>query len=133
MIVVDASILVAFFLRESGWRSLAKYLTRTISLDMAVKEFYNAVWKAVLVRKSLSVDEASRVIELFRKYLSGNMVLENELDYIDQGFQIALKEGITVYDALYISLALEKNAPLASLDNKQRRVAERLGIQVLPP
>ena len=133
MIVVDASILVAFFLRESGWRSLAKYLTRTISLDMAVKEFYNAVWKAVLVRKSLSVDEASRVIELFRKYLSGNMVLENELDYIDQGFQIALKEGITVYDALYISLALEKNAPLASLDNKQRRVAERLDIQVLPP
>ncbi len=133
MIVVDASILVAFFLRESGWRSLAKYLTRTISLDMAVKEFYNAVWKAVLVRKSLSVDEASRVIELFRKYLSGNMVLENELDYIDQGFQIALKEGITVYDALYISLALEKNAPLASLDNKQRRVAERLGVQVLPP
>lgn len=55
MIVVDTFILIAFFLREEGWNEFAKHMVRTVSLDHAVKEFYNAVWKAVSIKRELIV------------------------------------------------------------------------------
>ena len=133
MIAVDASVLVAFFLREEGWEKLAKYMRETVSLDLAVKEFYNAVWKAVRLHKRLGPDDAEKILALFKKYVDGNMVLRNELDYVDKGFKIALEEGITVYDALYIALAIEESTPLLTLDNRQRHIAQKYGITVLPP
>ena len=69
MIVVDASALIAFFLREEGWNELAEHMVRTMSLDYAVKEFYKTVWKAVSIKKKISSEEALRCISLFKKYL----------------------------------------------------------------
>ncbi|BES82355.1 type II toxin-antitoxin system VapC family toxin [Pyrodictium abyssi] len=132
MIAVDASAIVAFFLREEGWEKLAEYMRETVSLDLVVKEFYNAVWKAVRLHR-LGPDDAEKALALFRKYVDGNMVLRNELDYVDKGFRIALEEGITVYDALYIALALEESTPLLTLDSRQRHIAQKYGIAVLPP
>jgi predicted nucleic acid-binding protein len=43
VIVVDASAIIAFFLREEGWESLKPYMKQTMSVDHVVKEFYNAV------------------------------------------------------------------------------------------
>ena len=133
MIAVDASAVVAFFLREEGWEKLAEYMRETVSLDLVVKEFYNAVWRAVRLHRRLSPDDAEKALTLFRKYIDGNMLLRNELDYVDKGFRIALDEGITVYDALYIALALEESTPLLTLDNRQRHIAQKYGIAVLPP
>lgn len=133
MIVIDASVIAFFFLREEGWEGLTEYMKNTVSLDLAVKEFYNAVWRAIYLQKRLSVDDAGKVLSLFKKYLSKNMVLLNELKYIDKGFEITLAKGVTVYDALYIALALEEGKPLATLDTKQRLVAQEYGITVFPP
>ncbi|MEM4972011.1 MAG: hypothetical protein QXE01_12260 [Sulfolobales archaeon] len=57
MIVVDASALIAFILREEGWEKLANFMIQTITVDHAVKEFYNAIWKAVYIKKILSLGE----------------------------------------------------------------------------
>jgi len=37
VIAVDASAIVAFFLREEGWEELAEYMRETVPLDLAVK------------------------------------------------------------------------------------------------
>ncbi len=132
MIAVDASALIAFFLREEGWERLSKYLVRTISVDLVVKEFYNAVWKAVHLQKRISVDEAREVIRLFKVYTEKNMVLKKEDEYVDKAFEVALASGITVYDALYIALAVEEDIPLLTLDEKQRDAAKRYNVAVLP-
>jgi predicted nucleic acid-binding protein len=55
--VVNTFILIAFFLREEGWNEFAKHMVRTVSLDHAVKEFYNAVWKAVSIKRELIVEK----------------------------------------------------------------------------
>jgi predicted nucleic acid-binding protein len=104
-----------------------------VTLDIAVKELYNSVWKAVRLRRLLGVSETERILELFRRYLAKNVVLRNELDYVDDAFRMAVEEGITVYDALYLALALREKAALLSLDKRQRSIALRLGIEVLPP
>lgn len=132
MIVVDASALVAFFLREGEWEKLSESMKLVVSVDHAIKEFYNAVWRAVKLKGVLSEDEALTVIRLFNSYLERNMVLVDELEYIDQAFKIALETGLTVYDSLYIALAKNERKKLLSLDERQRRGALELGVEVLP-
>ena len=131
MIVVDASALIAFFLREEGWSKLSDYMVLTLSVDHVVKEFYNAVWKAVYVKKVLNLEDSRSVIELFKRYREKNMILEPEDKYLDMALDIALRSGLTIYDSLYISQALQKNLPLLTLDLKQRYIAQRLGVRVL--
>ena len=44
---------------------------------------------------------------------------------------IARQTGLSIYDASYISLCLQEDLPLATLDKQMRKVAEELGIKVL--
>ncbi|WP_252900442.1 hypothetical protein [Vulcanisaeta sp. JCM 14467] len=46
MIVIDASALTAFILKEPGWQSLSKYIMNSVSVDHIIKEVMNAIWKA---------------------------------------------------------------------------------------
>lgn len=132
MIVVDASALIAFLLREEGWKNLAQYMVQTISVDHALKEFYNALWKSVNVKKHIDLTYAAEIIDLLHSYVKNNMVIEPEAVYLDKALEIALNYNITVYDAIYIAQALQHNKPLLTLDQKQREVANKLGIRVIP-
>lgn len=132
MIVVDASALIAFFFREEGWADLAQYMAETASIDHAVKEFYSALWKSVKVRKTISLEDAMKIAELFKSYLEKNMLIEPEEKYIEYAFKLALEHDVTVYDALYITQAIRNNLPLLTLDQKQRQVALKIGVKILP-
>ncbi len=131
MIVVDASALAAFILREEGWRRLAKYLADAIAPDHVVKEVANAVWRAARLRGLLSEEEAWRAYALLHRMIGKNLVLEPKLKYLDKALEIMARR-VTVYDAIYLALALEKELPLLTLDEEQRRAAEALGIRVKP-
>ena len=43
----------------------------------------------------------------------------------------ARQSGLTAYDAAYFELALRRNLPLATLDDKLRAAAQRAGIELL--
>gem|GEM_PF-3809502 len=53
MIVVDASAVIALFLREEGWEALVPSMKQTISVGHVVKGLYNAVRKATRLLKTL--------------------------------------------------------------------------------
>jgi len=131
VIVVDASALAAFILREEGWRRLAKYLADAIAPDHVVKEVANAVWRAARLRGLLSEEEAWRAYALLHRMIGKNLVLEPKLKYLDKALEIMARR-VAVYDAIYLALALEKELPLLTLDERQRRAAEALGIRVKP-
>ncbi|MFN9847017.1 MAG: type II toxin-antitoxin system VapC family toxin [Alphaproteobacteria bacterium] len=46
--------------------------------------------------------------------------------------RLARAEGLTVYDAAYLELAIRKGAGLATTDEKLRTAAQGLGVLVLP-
>lgn len=131
--MIDASALIAFLLREEGWRDLVKYMVRTISVDHIVKELYNAVWKASIKQRKLSAENVTKIMQLFKSYVGKNLILEDEKDYIDDAYKIALEYTITVYDALYIALAKKKGLPLLTLDKRQIEVGEKIGINLIKP
>ena len=132
MIVVDASALSAFILREEGWEELARYLVRSMSVDHVVKEVANTIWKAACVRKVLTVDEALKAFKILLMMVGKNLVLHSELKYLSMAMNISLKHSITIYDSLYIAQAIMENTSLLTLDEKQRRVAKALGVNTLP-
>lgn len=123
MIVIDASVLVKFILKEEGWNKIADFLKAgTISVDLVIKETVNAIWKR-LMRKEISLEDAKRMFEAMKGILNKAVIIENEMDHIDEAFKISIKQNITVYDSLYIALAKKKKLELLTADEMQAQVA----------
>jgi len=133
VIVIDASALAKFILREEGWERVYRILsTRVISVDHIVKEVANAIWKQCYVHKACSPDVVFKEFQLLKKIIDEELVLlESELKYLDKAFEIATQNSIPVYDALYIAQAITHNVPLATSDKRQTEVAEKLKVQAI--
>ena len=131
MIVVDASALAAFVLKEPGWKELSRYLVNSISVDHIVKEVSNSIWRACIVKKVIDVEQALKLYGILKSLIGANILLEPEERYVGEAFKLALKNGITVYDALYVALAKEKRLPLLTLDEGQAKAAEKLKIETI--
>lgn len=128
MIVIDASALVAYLLGEED---LEHYLHEDLySLDLAIKEAANALLTAF---RQGRINEASMTTcysALMR--LAGVMEFKPQLAIMDKAFALASREDLTVYDSLYVELAKEMNARLLTLDQRQRKVAEKEKIIAVP-
>ncbi|MEL9940353.1 MAG: type II toxin-antitoxin system VapC family toxin [Ignisphaera sp.] len=133
MIVVDASLLAAFIRKEPGWEKLVNYVRLCITIDLVLKEVLNAIWKDATIKRTINIETAFKLQEILFSMIGINIEIEPEGKYLSKAFEIALKTGITVYDALYIALAIEKKLPLATLDEKQARVAQANGVKTIVP
>jgi len=131
VIVVDASALSAFMLKEPGWKRFTPYLVNSISVDHVVKEVANTIWKACIIKKIIRVEDALKLFMILESMIGKNIVLEPETKYIGESLEIALRHKITVYDALYLALAKKKNLPLLTLDEKQAQIARKLEIKTV--
>lgn len=133
MIVIDASTLAKFILREENWERVYEVLSKeTISVDHVVKEVANAIWKYYSIYKACSLDVAVKRFQLLRKIIDEELVsLESELKYLDKAFEIAAQNDISVYDALYIAQAITRSIPLATSDKRQADIAEKIKVQVV--
>jgi len=130
VIVVDASALAKYVLKEEGWREIRKLLEGgAVSVDHVVKEVSNAIWRKHAVLKLEDAEVAVRRYELLVELVrSGVVALENELKYLEKAFRIAIENEVTVYDALYVAQALELGARLLTSDRKQADAATKLGV-----
>ena len=130
--VIDSSAIAKFILKEEGWRDVEKILIeRPYTLDLAVKEVANAIWRRTIFLRDLSVESAVRLLnhllDLRRKVLR----VEPQDQYIVQAFMIALENSIVVYDALFIAQAMAKKAMLVTSDKRQFDIAQKLGVEVM--
>ncbi len=129
MIVIDASTLAKYLLKEKNWLSVEEYLLKEVySVDLIVKEVANAIWKYVVVHKVISVDLGLQLYKQLRRLVEEDIIiLESQEKYIDKAIEIALNYGVTIYDSLYIAQALRYGELLTS-DRRQAVIAEKLGV-----
>lgn len=132
MIVIDASALIKYLLKEPGREVVERYLIAgTCSVDHLVKEVSNAIWKHTTLYRRISEENARALFAALFKLIEEKIVLiEPQEKYVHQAFEIALNNEITIYDALYIAQAKANNAKLLTSDKKQANVARGLGIAV---
>ncbi len=123
MIVIDASTLAKFVLREEGWEEVAEYLKAgTLSVDHVIKEVANAVWRR-FKQGAVSLEGAKIMLNALKMVSEGATKVEGELTYLDRAVEIAFNRDITIYDSLYVAMAKEKGLKLLTSDETQASVA----------
>jgi predicted nucleic acid-binding protein len=115
--VLDASALAAAFFHEPGAEQVRGLLTsgRTLHApDLIYAELANVIWKRA-GRGEISGDEAGELLaDLLRLPLEATPSAE----LTESALQIALATGRTVYDCLYVALAVWLGGVLYTADKR---------------
>jgi predicted nucleic acid-binding protein len=132
VIVIDASAIAKYVLREEHWEQVRDYLTaEPRPLDMVVAEVTNAIWKhQVIYRKISSMKPHALLFQALQKLKLDVLILESFDGYLTDALDIGVKEKLTIYDTLYIAQA-KKYGHLVTSDERQRKIAEKLGFDLV--
>ncbi|MCQ5341359.1 MAG: type II toxin-antitoxin system VapC family toxin, partial [Candidatus Methanomethylicia archaeon] len=59
------------------------------------------------------------------------LIVEEQDLYLNQAFRIAIENKIPIYDTLFITQAISKQAVLITSDENQYKIAQKLNVKVL--
>jgi len=116
-LIVDASVAVKWFIPEKGSIEAIKLLGgrhQFFAPDIIRPEVGNILWK-LYTRRLLSGDEAFHIIGDF---LSMPIEICSSASLMMSAFEIAAACGRTVYDSLYLALAIEQNSVMITADQR---------------
>ena len=128
MKVIDTTVMVAFILKEPGWEKLADVIVNAVTVDMAVKECMNAIWKAFRGNK-IGEESAKVKARALLELAKSGLKIVDEIVLVERAFEIACSENLTLYDSLFLALAESRDATLYTLDKNQAEKAKKLGIR----
>jgi predicted nucleic acid-binding protein len=134
LIVLDASITVAWLLKEPGFP--ASELNDALTHNQAVVpahwpvEVGNALLTAPR-QKRIDLERLTRISTEI-EHLDVTVEPPAASNRLPSLIEFAAGEGLTFYDAAYVDLSRTKTATLATLDNAMRQAARRLNLNVLP-
>ena len=124
LFVLDASVAAKWFLPPHGeplaaeaWEILKLFQKDEIRFlvpDLFWAELGNVLWKAVRQGRFASgaAEEALRTLRLLQLPAISNATL------VDTAFALACTHGRTVYDCIYLALAVEARATLLTADEQ---------------
>jgi predicted nucleic acid-binding protein len=87
------------------------------TVDVALVECLNVIWKHTNLLKDLTPEEASLAVEDLTKLYDGFTIITTR-ELKDEAMHIAISQNLTVYDALFIAAAQKMNATLYTADKK---------------
>ena len=123
-LILDSNILVKLVMNESGSKEARAAVANILkkggalyTVDLALAEGLNVIWKHASVLKDLELEEANSAVEdLARIYDGLNIIAAREIT--TEAMHVALTQNISVYDALYIAAAQKMNGTLYTADQK---------------
>lgn len=117
-IVVDASVAVKWYVPEPGDSEASALLGGSgerLAPDLLAAELANTVWKKVR-RGELDATEAGEIVDAFVSACPVALIPAGP--YLRAAFDIAARYQRTVYDALYLALALAEDCILVTADSR---------------
>ncbi|AAL62596.1 conserved hypothetical protein [Pyrobaculum aerophilum str. IM2] len=129
-LVVDASAIAALYVPEERSEQAERAVSQAQelhTLDLAAYEVANDLWKHAR-RGLLREDEASNMLEELWEFFKA-LKVHSYAEVLKDAFALALKHGVTVYDAAYVALAEKIGGKLLTLD---RQLAEKFPALVTP-
>ena len=131
--VVDASIASAWTFpdeSDAGADTLLDEIMNGVRLGFVPQHWHLEIRNALLMgerRGRIDLDEA--VVGL--RFLNGLPLITDDDARLDAALDMARIYGLTLYDAVYLELAIRTRFALATLDNKLRRAASEAGVPTL--
>jgi len=116
-VVIDASILVKLYVNEVGSLEAEQAVTDAdliLAPDLLLAETANILWKYVC-RDELSTADANRILS---DILQMPLRLTASSDLVEPALKIAIETNRTVYDSLYVALAIQAASFLITADER---------------
>ena len=95
------------------------------TVDIALAEGLNAIWKHANLLKELKAEEAESAIDDLTRIYDGLTIVETR-EVIKETTHVALTHNITIYDSLYIAAAQKYNGTLYTADQKLCNTANKI-------
>lgn len=127
--MVDASVAVQWFAREPSSEASAALVEGSqplVAPDIMPLEVANALWKKARHGDVPAGDLQPAVTRL----LASDITLVPTLTLLERSVRLAVEISHPVYDCVYLVLAEERGAPLASLDERLRAAARARGLRI---
>jgi len=132
--VLDSSVTLAFVLPDEGGSAINALFERLVS-EGAVAPM---LWKLEVANTLLMAERRGRIdaafrraaiadLEMFPITLDPNTAAQAWRTTLD----LAAQHRLTVYDAVYLELAIRAAVPLATLDGELIRAAGAAGVQLI--
>ena len=125
--VIDASVAMKWLLPERYTEAAEELLDPAhvlLAPDLLYAEIGNALWKRV-GRRELDADKAPPLLAALRQFplnLTGMQTLA------DAALELALEVNCTVYDAVYLALAVHGECRLVTADRRLQAAVTRRGL-----
>ncbi len=116
-VVVDCAVAIKWFVPEDLSAEAEGLLDGTRDLlapDLLFAELGNVLWKKV-ARRELTVAEARAVLSGLGRV---PLAVTGSRDLTASALEIALAHGRTVYDAIYVALAVARDCTLVTADER---------------
>ena len=116
--------MVKYLLHEEGWEEVKAIFNDAVdgsfelhSLDLILKEAGSALQRH---------GSRETALKIYRKLLTQTIISYHRQDaqILEEAFDIALQNGLSIYDAAYIALAKGLGAEFVTSDKKQADVAK---------
>jgi predicted nucleic acid-binding protein len=91
-------------------------LVNATTLELAIYETLNAVWKGHALLKHVDEETAKHLIKLLEKIF--RIIILDRIRDLNSVFELACKENTTIYDASYLYHTLQNKLTLVTDDEK---------------
>lgn len=128
-IVIDASVTIRFLTDEGPWPERWTTWAEQEALLLAPMHFRSEVANGLLRGTRLASGEVPGKLRHLSR--SGVDVADRGWHGLLEAVDLAEKHHLTVSDAMYLQLALDIEAPLATLDRQLAAAARAEGVEVI--
>ena len=122
-VVVDASVAIKWFLPERHDDAALRLLRaehRLAAPDLLFPEVGNVLWKRVR-RREATVQEAGAVLDALRAV---PLEVQPSQPMMPVALEIACATGRTIYDSVYLALAVLRECPMVTADRRLHQALE---------
>lgn len=115
--VIDASVAAKWLLTEEHTDEAENLLVEGIALsapDLLYTEIGNALWKRVRARE-MTLDMGREALVRLREI---DVIVTPASLLLDHAFELACEHRRTVYDSIYLALALQEDSVLVTADQR---------------
>lgn len=122
--VLDSSVIAAIFFQEPSSEKAARVVKNRelVTVDLARAEVANVAWKRVTLFNE-DPEITTRALKMSMEFIETSCEVIPTLELVEESFQMALKNKISFYDALFVSASLREEVPLITLDKKLGKIS----------
>lgn len=116
-LVVDASVVSQWYLTEQNTEASLRLLERDLEFiapDMLVAEVASVIWK---ICRYGTISE-TQAVSILREFMAVNIRLVSAYELAGPALDLAIHHGRSVYDCLYLALALSEGCQFVTADRK---------------